>query len=92
VIFRAPTLERAGDVLAAMHSWQGEFLYVTFATMVLAVVAIVIGHLLDAAGFSGLAVKPSGLALGFWAVLIIVLLTLAFVINPGLRSFIYSAF
>jgi alginate O-acetyltransferase complex protein AlgI len=91
-IFRAPTLERAGDVLAAMHSWQGEFLYVTFATMVVAVAAIVIGHLLDAANFSGLPVKRGGLALGLWAVLIIVLLTFALVINPGALSFIYAGF
>lgn len=92
VIFRAPTLERAGDVLAAMHSWQGGFLYVTFATMTVAMATIIVGHLLDAASFSGLPVKRGGLALAFWAVLIIALLTFALVVNPGSLSFIYAAF
>lgn len=92
VLFRAPTLERAGDVLVAMHTWQGRFLYDMFATMVLAVAAIVSGHLLDAAGLSGFPARRSRLALGFWAVSIIVLLTFALVVNPGSMSFIYAGF
>ena len=92
VIFRAPTLERAGDVLVAMHSWQGGFLYVTFATMLLAMAAIVIGHLLDAAGLADLPARQGKLAFVVWAVLIVVLLTVVFVVNPGAKSFIYAGF
>jgi alginate O-acetyltransferase complex protein AlgI len=92
VIFRAPTLERAGDALIAMHSWQGGFLYVSLATMVLAMATIVVGHLLDAAGFAGLPARRGKLALVLWAVLVIVLLTVAFVINPGGKNFIYAGF
>lgn len=92
VIFRAPTLERAWDVLVAMHSWQGELLYMTFATMILAVVTIVIGHLLDAASLAGGWIQRSGVAAVSWAALIIAMLVFALVINPAALSFIYAAF
>ena len=92
VVFRAPTLDRAWDIIVAMHSWRGEFLYVTFATLVAAVIAIVSGHALDALGSSGVLARRSRRAAAAWLVLIAVLLTFSFVINPGTPAFIYAAF
>ena len=92
VILRAPNLGRAWDVICAMHSWNGGFLFVTFASMVLAIATCVSGHVLDATALSGWLTKRRAVNTAVWVVLILVLLTFVFVINPGTTAFIYGSF
>jgi alginate O-acetyltransferase complex protein AlgI len=92
VILRAPDLARAWDMIRAMHRWDGGFLFATFATIVLAIATCVVGHVLDAAALSGWLTKRRTVNTAVWVVLVFVLLTFVFVINPGSAAFIYGSF